>query len=284
MSETQGERAPRVRLALRSPCNADCVFCRPAPSPPTPLEEAEAQLRQIHQPGAWLLIGGDEPTTHPGLPLLLSQAHELGFAGITLQTTGQAFATPGLASALRELGLSGVDIPIYGANAAQHEAVTRTPGSFARLLRGLDQLRRVGLDILLHTIVVRGNVTSLADLLRFCRQRGAPLGRVEQLQPDRNYDYPAHAVSLAHTAGALAEVPAALLAGVHLANYPLCFARLLAERAPALPAPALSNGPGTAFRPKRHAAPCEGCGWRQDCEGLYEGYLAQFGDDELRPA
>ncbi len=272
----------RHRLVLRGRCDCDCVFCRPDRSAPsTDPSVALQDLRDGYAPGRGLNIGGDEPTTHPALPEVIAAARELGYKPIALQTTGQLFAQPGFARLLRDLGLDAADIPLYGSNAAVHEAITRRPGSFRRTLAGLARLRAVGLDLVIHTVVTRENVSDLSDLVGFCLARGLPLPRIEHLQPERAFPYAEHAVSLADSAAALATVARDHLAQMLFVNFPACFAKLLPESLGT--GLAITSAPGTAQRPKRHAAVCRSCALGDSCPGPFVGYLDLFGDGDLRP-
>jgi len=63
-----------------------------------------------------------------------------------------------------------VELSIFSADPAVHDAITRVPGSFHRLLRGVRQLKEAGLRVYLKTVVMKPNVAGLADLRKLGRE------------------------------------------------------------------------------------------------------------------
>lgn len=70
-----------------------------------------------------------------------------------------------------------MDVPLYGSDAAIHENITRTPFSYARSMRGLDELRKRGVRVVLHTTLFRSNLSNFP----------AWLNRIADMSPDAAY-------------------------------------------------------------------------------------------------
>lgn len=140
-------------LELTERCNNDCVHCsvcRPAGDAGAAGREMEtsavmALLEEAAELGALAVrLTGGEPLLRDDFEEIYYFARRLGLR--VLVFTNADLITPGLADLLarvppREL----VEVSVYGLDPETHEAVTRTPGSFAAARRGLALLaeRRV---------------------------------------------------------------------------------------------------------------------------------------------
>jgi radical SAM protein with 4Fe4S-binding SPASM domain len=66
----------------------------------------------------------------------------------------------------------GVEVSIYGADAEHYEAVTGIPGSFARFERGIERLRRAGVDMLIKHPVSTLTADHVDAIRDWCTARG----------------------------------------------------------------------------------------------------------------
>jgi radical SAM protein with 4Fe4S-binding SPASM domain len=130
------------------------------------LAEIEGILDELARLGVLIVsFSGGEATLRADLPEILRAARRRAF-GIILQTNGYA-VSDALVGALEEVGVWRVRISVYADVAAEHDEVTRVPGSFERTMATIRRLRRRGLP-----------VTLVVPLTRFC---SAPADRIEAL-------------------------------------------------------------------------------------------------------
>jgi len=137
-----------VHLQVADRCNHACQHCYQVQGRKgeLSLDELKAVLDDLAASGVMLLnVSGGEATLRPDLLDILRYARSKGFA-IRLFTNGYTM-TPELASELRVIGLLGVDVSIYSDDAAQHDEVTRVPGSHARTLAGVRAMLDAGLRV-----------------------------------------------------------------------------------------------------------------------------------------
>ncbi len=169
-------------------CNLDCAFCDTTDRHRPPVDELpEARWLALVDEAAdlgarrILVLGGGEPLLAAATPALLRRARARGMAGM-LTTNGTRLAR--YAELLVEIGWDEVHVSIDGASPETHDALRGRPGSFARTVSGLCQLRRlrdtrgqVAPTLALHTVVTRKNVDELADIVRLAHALGC--ARVE---------------------------------------------------------------------------------------------------------
>ena len=298
-------RYPDVALVtLMVPgCDLACIFCETPQADPmsvafsTPQSVSAALRAQAGRAGGVFFTGG-EPTQLPWLMEAISEARDLGYARIQMQTHAGRAAEPAFARALVAAGLTAIDVPIYGPDAATHEAITHTPGSFERTLAGLEGLRALGVAVVAHTTIFQSNLGRLADTLahldglglaaiylQVAGEVGAP-GTWHQVSP--------HPVTVgAQLVAALAERE--LATPLTLSDLAPCQVPGLEATVPSWRGPASLDAPVvvlpygewlmvfTAGATRAHAPRCTGCALRDACDGVPVEVLGRYGDGAVRP-
>jgi radical SAM protein with 4Fe4S-binding SPASM domain len=64
-----------------------------------------------------------------------------------------------------------IEVTAYGATREIYERVTRTPGSFAAFLEGLDRLKAAGIGVRMKAVALRSNLHEFDRILELCRSR-----------------------------------------------------------------------------------------------------------------
>jgi cyclic pyranopterin phosphate synthase len=315
----------RLHVSLGAVCNNNCVFCHEGDRDARRLNNSAMTPERVrwmlerHRGAEEVCFTSGEPTTNPHLREYVGWSRELGYGRISLMTNGRRLGYRAYAAALIRAGLNRVYISIHGHTAALHDGLTRTPGSFAQTLAGLDVvagLRRRGVELHSSTVLTRRNLPHLLEIHRFLGAHGVdqvvfnvlqPLGRAdrffEQLAP--RYAAVAAAFRALLDAGAarppafLVDIPPCATEGVPDRNrgwveryehYDLAAAATLpAARLPERQAS--GDGAGLARvtradldavgRAKRDR--CSACRYASRCDGVWINYLQRFGWDDLEP-
>lgn len=149
-------------------CNQACSFCFVSTHLP-PVDDARVREAIVSEARAGNLITltGGEPTLHPRLVeyVRLAREHSAPGLGVALQTNAVRLDDAALTDALVDAGVSIVQVSLHAAHAALSDAITQAPGTFARTLRGLDNLaRRAEVRLVINYVIVRRNV---GDLVAF---------------------------------------------------------------------------------------------------------------------
>lgn len=303
-----GQRMRRLELHITYTCPERCVFCSEDHRMtayrafPVTFARVATVLREHAGRGVEALhLTGGEPTVHPDFVPILQLAKKLGMR-TSMGTIGTGLANPSFAARAMPY-LDDVLFSLHGPDAATHDALTRTPGSFDKLLRAVANARRQpGFRPSFNTVVTRHNLAALPATGSLLAESGGGLWILSNLTPEGAGEdaYDALTVRLADLAAvAPALVRAAAPAIVRFFGTPACV----------LPAPLRMHSndlhwnprvtvewatrPGKVVldglyswspeRKRAHAVKCATCAWKDLCPGAFEAYLARYGDAELTP-
>ncbi|MFI5348095.1 MAG: radical SAM protein [Elusimicrobiota bacterium] len=291
----------RFEFHLSYRCGERCAFCsesgrmeRWRSAPPTAAEIARILVAYRRKGFEHVTFTGGEPTSAALLPRALAAARRLGLRTY-VTTNGGLFAYESYARAVLPL-LDELCLSVHGADAATHDASARTPGSFERAVRALENVRRhgAGVFVLTNSVVTRLNWDALEETMRFLLGRRevrhclvsnvAPEGRAARA-------YARLAVPLTAWRERVPRL-AALFEGTGVAlrffGLPLCVLggrwrlsndahfspRVRIERRSIGGAPGLTAIPGLdASHLRRRAAACARCAARSACPGVFGRYL-----------
>ncbi len=307
MTKDKAPKMLKVVLFTGYACNNNCAFCIDADKRGLPEKTTAELLRETAaaaRKGAHILefIGG-EATIRPDFARVVAAAKKLGIPQVSCATNGRVFADPAAAKRIVGAGIDSVIFSVHGPDAATHDALTRVPGSFAQLKKGLRNLRALGFErIGGNTTVVKGNMAALPRLAEFyARNR---VRNVEYIFVDPNYggarnDFkglvPRISKAAPYMRRALAAGREAGYGQWKVRYVPLCHFRdcldqisEINERALFLTehwAPDFRNEDAIGSRAavgRRKTARCRGCRLYRACEGIWVEYLRNYGDAELK--
>lgn len=168
-SAASSRRPEGVTFELTYSCNLRCVHCYNPTHRALPHElttgEVCALLNQIADLGVLTVtFTGGEPSVRPDIGDILRHARRQGLM-IHLMTNATRITTS-FTDLLREVGVSQVNVSIYGATEAVYERMTGVPGSYRQFRQGLLNLAAAKLPV-----VVRMPVTTINhEEIQACRQ------------------------------------------------------------------------------------------------------------------
>ncbi|MBI4957712.1 MAG: radical SAM protein [Myxococcales bacterium] len=294
-------------MQVDSDCGQHCEFCAiPDVFAPRdrPLAELVAELERARAAGARVaMITGVDPLAHPAALELVAAVPALSFERLDLHGPGRrladrAFAEQVVAAAPAELR---VNLPLYGATAATHDAVVGRRGAFDEVLLALAHVvELVGpRQVTLTSVCTRRVLPELLAIDRLAEAHGvARLLRMpfpdSESRADRYFDV---APTMTEVASSLLASGArlSLVAGI-AGMAPCVVVRAALERAPERRAEAvlvlgtlaelrrrgvLPTGARTPAVPCAHRATCA---LVPPCSGEVLGaYVARHGAAELVP-
>lgn len=168
-------------------CNLNCIHCRAAASKgPYPGEltgkEALGLIEEIASFSAPVVIlTGGEPLlredifdlarygTHKGLRMVMAPNGTL----LDAQKAGR----------LKESGIQRVSISLDGATAESHDHFRQVPGAFAGALKGIEFIKKAGLEFQINTTVTQRNHQELSAILDLAVQLQAVAHHIFVLVP-----------------------------------------------------------------------------------------------------
>lgn len=165
------ELRPEINLAwleLTHRCNFRCVHCYQGGAHNDTggtlsfheWERVISQLAELHCNGVQFI--GGEPCLYEGLADLIRFSHYAGIRNISL-TTNLSRLNEELISSFVDCGVQ-VNFSVYGASSEIHNQITRTPGSFERLIRNIKLLNESGISMRANVIIMRVNESYRDDI------------------------------------------------------------------------------------------------------------------------
>ena len=128
----------------------------------------------------WVCLTGGEPFLHPDLVEIIRYSHQLGFScGITSNGT---LITEDLAVKIAEAGLDTITISIDGLEKS-HETFRNRKGCFDLAIKGIENLRRVGIQAEALTVIHKKNIAELEDMFKFFSINHFYSWRVVNMEP-----------------------------------------------------------------------------------------------------
>lgn len=182
------QRPFTVAWEITRSCALACVHCRAMAQPkrhPDELTTAEAhrvidQLRDLAPPV--LVITGGDPMMRPDLFDLVEYAVGRGLR-VAVSPTTTALPTRQRLARLQELGVSMIHLSVDGADAETHDTFRGVPGTFARAIGMLLNLRELEMPVQIGTTVTKHNLHQLEEMSALIAISGARVWNVFYLVP-----------------------------------------------------------------------------------------------------
>lgn len=156
-------------------CNERCVHCYLDHDDHGELDTGEIRriLKQLADAGTLMLtFSGGEIFLRKDLFELLAFARGLHF-DVSLKSNA-LLVTPERAARLKDLGVRRIQISIYSADAAVHDAITKVRGSFDRSVQALRFLKSQGLQVKIACPLMKQNVAGLEQLRALAEEMDIP--------------------------------------------------------------------------------------------------------------
>ncbi len=187
-----------LKLNVNGPCGQRCEFCSIATDRirPDSLEPLQERVRGAAKEGVHALrITGIDPLAFAGILALLETARDVGFTHLELHGPSVRLSDETFVRALLTAAppYRRYHVPLYGADAASHDAVVGVTGAFDRVLAALDVLARLEAPraVTVHTVCTLRVLPSLPAIVALTRARNigfaADLPFPERETPDDPY-------------------------------------------------------------------------------------------------
>jgi cyclic pyranopterin phosphate synthase len=189
LTDSHGRVIHDLRVSVTDHCNYKCVYCRTG--------EVGAQYPELGIDEYLTLIGifvdlgitkvrltGGEPLLRRGLLDLISELSRLRTIhgeppDLAVTTNGHLLED--LARPLKAAGLNRITVSMDAVEPQVFERITRVPGSFEKVLRGIRAARQAGLDpVKVNCVLLRGfNDDQIEGFARFAREENVVVRFIE---------------------------------------------------------------------------------------------------------
>jgi heme b synthase len=189
---------PELRMVaweLTRSCNLACVHCRAsAERGPYPGELSADECRSVMDGMAAIskpviIMTGGEPLLRSDIFDLAQYGTDKGFRMV--MATNGTLVTEEIVRKMKATGIQRVSISLDGPTAEMHDAFRKVKGSFEGSLRGIELLKKGGVEFQINTTITQINLHLVPDILRLAVNAGAvahhifllvPTGRGKELQ------------------------------------------------------------------------------------------------------
>ncbi|NMB75147.1 MAG: radical SAM protein [Myxococcales bacterium] len=291
----------RIDLKIGFACNNRCRFCVQGDKRERFGRRSENELRKILEQSRerydGVVFTGGEPTLHPALVRLISEARRLKYRSIQIQSNGRMFAYRDLCMRLVEAGANEFSPALHGHRAELHDFLTTVEGSFEQTVAGIRNLKHLGQFIVTNSVITRSNFRHLPQLaellvdlgvdqyqLAFVHPVGTALSnfssivpRFEMIEP---YVKAALDVGISSDKTVMTEaIPHCFMDG---------YEDYIGERI--MPSTRIFDAEGVIDEYRRYrlvegkakGPPCEKCKRDDICEGPWREYPERYGWEEFR--
>lgn len=201
MIDPFGRRIEYLRVSVTDKCNLRCVYCMPMEGLPWLKREELLSYEEITEivrvmAGIGLKrvrITGGEPLVRRDLPDLVRMLAAVdGIDDLSLSTN--AVLLDEQAEALRDAGIHRLNVSLDSLREDRVDAISRRPGSFPKIMAGLDAAERAGFDpIKVNVVLIRGqNDDEIRDFAQITRERPWHIRFIEMMPTGANLDVSAN--------------------------------------------------------------------------------------------
>jgi cyclic pyranopterin phosphate synthase len=195
--DRHGRLITDLRVSITDRCNYRCVYCRTgnegAQYSELPIADYLRLVRIFVELGIEKVrLTGGEPLLRKGLVDLVGELAELRTVSgerLDLAVTTNGHLLEQQAERLKDAGLSRITVSMDAVGAETFERITRVPGSFAHVIKGIRAAQRAGLGpVKVNCVVLRGfNDDQIVPFAKFSREHGVIVRFIEfmPLEEDR---------------------------------------------------------------------------------------------------
>ncbi len=192
-----GRRVEYLRISVTDKCNLRCVYCMPEEGLPwlkkdqlLSYEEIQTIVKVLAPMGLRRVrLTGGEPLVRKDLPRLVDLIASVpGIQDLSVSTN--AVLLKDLAQPLKDAGATRVNISLDSFREDRVDALARRPGTFEKVLAGLEAAEKAGLEpIKINVVLLRGkNDDEIQDFAEVTRDRPWHVRFIEIMPTGANLD------------------------------------------------------------------------------------------------
>ncbi len=187
-----------LRISVTDRCNFRCVYCKSA-DPKNYFPHRDLLTWDEFHRLAGILVGmgirkirvtGGEPLLREGVIDFMARLSGIeGLDDLAVTTNGYLLADK--AQEMARAGVRRVNISMDSAHPERFAAITRTPGSFERVLKGVDAALEAGLDpVKINVVLVRGfNEGEILGFAKLAREKKLIVRFIEFMPLDADHTW-----------------------------------------------------------------------------------------------
>ena len=196
LTDSFGRHIHYLRLSVTDRCDLRCVYCMEPHTRFVPrrhllkLEELAFVGRAFTELGVHTIrvTGGEPLVRHNVLQLFAALGCLSGLRELLITTNGTQL--PGMAHALKSVGVRGVNISLDSLQESRFRQMTRN-GDLRKVLAGIDAALVAGFErVKLNAVILKNrNHDEVLPLVRFAAERGCDISFIEEMPLGVNHDH-----------------------------------------------------------------------------------------------
>jgi cyclic pyranopterin phosphate synthase len=201
MKDQFGRTIQYLRVSITDKCNLRCVYCMPLEGLEwlqreqiLDYEEIAQIIRAMAPMGLERVrITGGEPLVRRDVPELVKLLAAVpGIRDLSLSTNAVLLGEQ--ADALRSAGVQRLNVSLDSLQPDRVDSIARRPGSYPKIMEGLDAAERVGFaPIKINVVLIRGqNDDEIRDFAEITRERPWHVRFIEMMPTGANLDLSAN--------------------------------------------------------------------------------------------
>jgi MoaA/NifB/PqqE/SkfB family radical SAM enzyme len=161
----------KLDIKINYQCNNRCLFCvqgrkREVLPFKSYSEISRAIKKSAHEGITKIVLTGGEPALHPDILKIIKLAKDSGFQNIQIQSNGRMFAYLSFCIKAIKAGANEFALSLHGHKSHLHDYLTDAPGSFDQTVQGIKNLKKLGQEAILNTVITEYNYRFLPDIAR----------------------------------------------------------------------------------------------------------------------
>ncbi|UZE93283.1 MAG: radical SAM protein [Candidatus Nealsonbacteria bacterium] len=293
-------------IILNPGCSNSCVFCgghfkKSESEIKHQLIDCYRNLVDFKEQGIKkIIISGSDPLEYEEIIQVIEYIKKSGFEFIQMATNGVRLSDKQFLEKFVKSGIDKLRIPLYGSNSEIHDAVTQTPGSFTRTLRGIKGVLKKAPDIKIQisSLILQQNKDNLLDLMDLVESK-LNIRNMTFSVPcitDNDYSYYLpfkdltpyvrkvyHQASRMNYKVLFTEIPYCVFGFISKSINNTCLPPNLGKycQPPSSERTSIKDMP--SYRLKKKIKMCENCKASPFCDGFFVNDIDRFGSGDLKP-
>ncbi|MBR9676974.1 radical SAM protein [Candidatus Woesearchaeota archaeon] len=292
----------RVDVKTGFSCNNNCLFCVQADNKlknNRSFNDIKEDLEDSRKRCDGVVLTGGEVTIRKDFFDIVTLAKKLDYKTVQVQTNARMFANLDFCKKTIATGATEFSPALHGHDAAQHDFLTQTPGSFVQTIKGIKNLKALNAKILTNTVVTQQNYQDLPKIAQLLVKLGVdqfqfafihPMGNAwknfDQVVPSISKAAPYIHQALSIGAAAGITVMAEAMPYCHMQGYEDYIAEKVIPEAEIRGSKHQNTDSFTTQRKvygKQKFVQCKKCYYDNVCEGPWKEYPQKKGNEEFTP-
>jgi len=275
-------------------CNVNCIFCADSIKArqeqdfdyDTLIQDLEENRKNFDT----MFITGGEPTIYKYIFEYIRHAkYKCKYKRVILNTNAFLLVHEDFLDKLIESGVDSFIISFSTSNERMHDAVTKVKGSFQHINKALSNIKKRNKEIVINTVLHKLNYKSISETVAYLISKNVDFIQLAFLNPADpsvmvngksaiaiKYDE-----LMPYIKGAFETANKLNFDGLQIETFPICIAKEFVDKIADLKKPKENKGYYNMCKTKPEK--CNKCTHFKICDGVWEAYLEQFGDQELNP-